>query len=117
MGFPVESFLTARPRAWSSLLLLSCLLLFAPPAHAADCTAPVKRLIVKHWKVVTQKVVPGARLKEDLQADALDRVELTMALEEEFNTVIADTDADKFVTVADVVAYVNQRAKNTKRCR
>jgi len=84
---------------------------------AADCTAGVRRLIVKHWSVDARKIVPGARLKEDLNADALDAIELVMALELEFKMVIPDAEAAKFLTVADVVTYTNQRAGNTKACR
>jgi acyl carrier protein len=117
MGLIVLVLPMARKQSWPSLFFASYLLAFAPAAEAADCIDPIKRLIVKHWEVAAQKVVPGARLKEDLNADALDRVELTMALEEEFNISIDDKDADMFVTVADVAAYINPRAKNTKRCR
>ena len=43
---------------------------------------------------------------EDLGADSLDIVELIMALEEEFDTEIPDSDAEKVVTVGDVVDYI-----------
>ena len=102
---------------WPFLLLLAGLAAAPYPAFAANCTAGVHRLIVKHWKADARKVVASARLKEDLNADALDSVELVMALELEFKMVIPDADAAKFVTVADVVTYTNQRAGNTKSCR
>ena len=35
-------------------------------------------------------------------------VELVMALEEEFNIEIPDTDAEKVVTVGDVVDYIKE---------
>ena len=43
---------------------------------------------------------------DDLGADSLDIVELIMALEEEFDTEIPDGDAEKIVTVGDVVDYI-----------
>lgn len=43
---------------------------------------------------------------DDLGADSLDVVELIMALEEEFDTEIPDSDAEKVVTVGDVVDYI-----------
>ncbi len=50
---------------------------------------------------------PENSLNDDLGADSLDAVELTMALEEEFEIEIPDGDMDKWVTVGDVYAYVD----------
>ena len=47
---------------------------------------------------------------DDLGADSLDIVELIMALEEEFDIEIPDTDAEKIVTVGDVVEYIKENA-------
>lgn len=43
---------------------------------------------------------------EDLGADSLDIVELLMALEEEFDIEIPDEEAEKLVTINDVVDYI-----------
>jgi len=43
---------------------------------------------------------------DDLGADSLDIVELLMALEEEFDIEIPDEEAEKLVTVGDVVEYI-----------
>ena len=48
------------------------------------------------------------RFNEDLGADSLDLFELVMALEEEFDIEIPDTDAEKVVTVGDVVEYIKE---------
>jgi acyl carrier protein len=47
-----------------------------------------------------------ARLVEDLRADSLDVVELTMAFEEEFNIEIADDEADGWTTAGDVLRTI-----------
>lgn len=44
---------------------------------------------------------------DDLGADSLDVVELIIALEEEFGMEIPETEAEKIVTVGDVVEYIN----------
>jgi acyl carrier protein len=51
---------------------------------------------------------------DDLNADSLDLVELIMAIEEEFGTPqnkldIPDEDAEKIVTVQDVIDYLHDR--------
>ena len=45
---------------------------------------------------------------DDLGADSLDVVELIMALEEEFDMEIPDSEAEKIVTVGDVVDYIKE---------
>jgi acyl carrier protein len=43
---------------------------------------------------------------DDLGADSLDIVELIMALEEEFDLEIPDSEAEKIATVGDAVEYI-----------
>ena len=50
----------------------------------------VKEIIVETLSCDADKVTPDARLAEDLEADSLAAVELSMALEEEFGVTIAD---------------------------
>lgn len=45
-------------------------------------------------------------LKDDLNADSLDAVEVIMALEEKYGIEIADEDAENFKTIADIVNYI-----------
>ena len=47
-----------------------------------------------------------ARFKEDLDLDSLDAVEVVMAIEEEFNIEIPDSEADKILSVQDAVTYI-----------
>jgi len=50
-------------------------------------------------------------IREDLGADSLDFVELTMAIEEAFHIEISDEDAEKIKTVGDMAAYVKAHIK------
>lgn len=45
-------------------------------------------------------------LKEDLNADSLDAVEVIMALEDEFDIEIPDEYAENFKTIGDIVEYI-----------
>ena len=63
----------------------------------------VKEIIVEQLGVAEDNVNEEASFIDDLGADSLDIVELIMALEEEFDIEIPDTDAEKVVTVGDVV--------------
>jgi acyl carrier protein len=68
----------------------------------------VKEIIVEQLGVNADQVTPNARFIEDLGADSLDVVELIMAMEEEFGCEIPDQEAEKLVTVADVVRYIEE---------
>ena len=52
------------------------------------------------------KITMDATFVDDLSADSLDIVELIMSIEEEFDMEISDSDAEKIVTVSDVVRYI-----------
>ena len=66
----------------------------------------VKEIIVEQLGVAETAITPDASFIDDLGADSLDIVELIMALEEEFDLEIPDADAEKVVTVSDVVEYI-----------
>ncbi|MBM4284762.1 MAG: acyl carrier protein [Deltaproteobacteria bacterium] len=55
------------------------------------------------------QVTLDASFVDDLGADSLDLVELIMAMEEEFGFEIADEEAEKLRTVADVVNFIEAR--------
>jgi acyl carrier protein len=66
----------------------------------------VKEIIVEQLGVNENEVAPEAKFVDDLGADSLDLVELVMALEEEYNMEISDEDAEKILTVGDVIEYI-----------
>ena len=68
----------------------------------------VKETIIEQIGVADTAVTMEASFIDDLGADSLDIVELIMALEEEFDMEIPDADAEKIVTVGDVVEYIKE---------
>ena len=71
----------------------------------------VKKIICEQLGVNEEDVVPEASFVDDLGADSLDQVELIMAMEEEFDVSISDEEAEKIVTVRDVIEYVEKDKK------
>lgn len=51
-------------------------------------------------------VKPTSHFYNDLGLDSLDTVELTLALEDEFVIEIPDSEADKILTVADAIKFI-----------
>ena len=68
----------------------------------------VKEIIIEQLGVTESSITMEASFIDDLGADSLDIVELIMALEEEFDLEIPDSDAEKVVTVGDVVEYIKE---------
>jgi acyl carrier protein len=66
----------------------------------------VRDIIVEQLGVNPEQVTLEAKFIEDLGADSLDTVELVMAFEEEFGVDVPDEEAEKLVSVADVVRFV-----------
>jgi acyl carrier protein len=72
----------------------------------------VKKVVAEQLDVSPEEVTPEATFVEDLRADSLDMVELTMAFEEEFDIEIPDEDAEKISTVSDAVKYLEEKIKS-----
>ncbi|MBV9463462.1 MAG: acyl carrier protein [Verrucomicrobiae bacterium] len=68
-----------------------------------------REIIVEQLGVNPEQVTSNARFIEDLGADSLDTVELVMAFEEEFGVEVPDEEAEKLLTVGDVVRYVEEK--------
>jgi acyl carrier protein len=64
-------------------------------------------IIAKQLSVDEDNVIPDATFDE-LGADSLDKVELIMALEEEFDMEIPDSDAEQIQTVQDALSYLDE---------
>ena len=68
----------------------------------------VKNIIVELLQVSEDSVTLESQFIDDLGADSLDLVELIMGIEEEFGIEIPDGEAEKVVTVEDVVEYIKE---------
>ncbi|MDE0041601.1 MAG: acyl carrier protein [Candidatus Poribacteria bacterium] len=69
-------------------------------------TDKIKTIIAEQLQIDEDQVTPDASFMDDLGADSLDTVELIMALEEEFDMEIPDSDAEKIRTVQDALDYM-----------
>ena len=78
----------------------------------SDVAERVKKIVIEHLGVESDKVVDAANFIDDLGADSLDTVELVMALEEEFECEIPDEEAEKITSVQQAIDYVSAHLKN-----
>ncbi len=76
----------------------------------AEVFERVRDVVVRQLKVSPEEVKPEANLVDDLRADSLDIVDLTIAIEEEFADTaefeIRDEDAENIHTVQDILDFL-----------
>lgn len=68
----------------------------------------VKEILLENLGCEEEDIKLTSNLVEDLEADSLDIVELSMALEEEFEISIADEDFEKLMTVEAIIDYIKR---------
>lgn len=66
----------------------------------------IKETIANTLAVDADIIKPETSLKEDLEVDSLDFVELVMSLEDEFDVKIGEDDTAKIQTVQDIIDYL-----------
>lgn len=68
----------------------------------------VKKIVADQLEVDSSEVTLEASFADDLGADSLSQTELVMALEDEFNAEIPDSDAENIKTVQQAVDYITK---------
>jgi acyl carrier protein len=66
----------------------------------------IVQIIAKQLGIEEADIGSQSSVVEDLGADSLDVVELIMALEEEFDLEIPDTEAEKILSVQNIFDYM-----------
>lgn len=69
----------------------------------------VRDIIVDTLSCDADQITPDTNLIEDLEADSLEVVELSMALQEKLGVGIADEDLEKIKTVQDILDYIKSK--------
>ena len=70
-----------------------------------------RALIAQKLSLDESEITPEKSLNNDLGADSLDVVEVSMMLEREFNLKFAESDTEKIKTVGDLYALIEKYIK------
>jgi acyl carrier protein len=70
----------------------------------------IRAHLADELEVDAARISENTRFKEDLQADSLHLVELTVELEDTYGVKIPDDDAVRLLTVGDAADYVASHA-------
>ena len=70
----------------------------------------LKNLLVEELQLNADEITLESELANDLCVNSIELADLIMLCEDKFGVVIEDEDIHKFVTVADVVSYLEEHA-------
>jgi acyl carrier protein len=83
---------------------------------ATSATNDVRTLIADHLGVSVRRVTDDAHLTDDLGADWLDRLDLMIAVEDQFAGVeITDDDVDRIEVVGDLIRHIETLDSDRRR--
>jgi acyl carrier protein len=86
----------------------------ATPLKECFSINDVRTLVAKHLGVDIEFITSEAHFANDLEADLFDRVELMLAIEDQFAGVeITDDDVEQIQVVGDLIRHLN--TKRVKR--
>lgn len=68
----------------------------------------VKEILLENLGCSEDEIEMDSNLIEDLGADSLDIVELSLVLEEDFDITVEDEDFEKLQTVGAIVEYIER---------
>ena len=77
----------------------------------------VLQIIVENLEVTREQVTDDAKLEEDLGADSLDKVQITMAIEEQLDLTIADEHEEKVKTVGDLFEVIAELSAEQRKVK
>lgn len=68
----------------------------------------VRDIICEQFDLEPDQVTENTLLKEDLDADSLDLVDLVMSFEDEFQVEVPEEEVRNIKTVGDIVKYIEE---------
>ena len=69
----------------------------------------LKNLLVEELQLNADDIKPESELANDLGINSIELTDLIMLCEDKFGVTIEDEDLHKFVTIADVVSYLEEK--------
>ncbi len=69
----------------------------------------VKKLLVEELQIDPSTITPEAELSADLGINSIELANLVMLCEDKFDITIDDEDIHRFLTVGDVVSFLESR--------
>lgn len=74
-----------------------------------DMFEAVQKILAKQLRIDATRITLESNIQKDLGADSLSILQLLMRIEDDYGIVIPDEELATFVTVADVVRYLDSQ--------
>ncbi len=71
----------------------------------------LKNILIEELQIDPEEIKPESELANDLGINSIELADLVMLCEDKFGVEIEDDDIHKFVTIGDVVAYLEEHDK------
>ena len=76
-----------------------------------DIVAHVNQTLQEEFEVTPEQIRPEALLREDLELDSLDAVDMIVALEQALKIRVDEEEAKKIRTIADIYDFVEKMSQ------
>jgi acyl carrier protein len=103
---PLGSAATTRQWSLRSIVKSTVAHMTSNPSTVED---RIRMALADYLKRPLAKIDPRQSLRDDLGLDSMATIELLFRIEEVFDLQIPDQDLIRLVTVADVIAYVEEK--------
>jgi len=70
----------------------------------------LKQILVEELQISPEEITPNAELIKDLGVNSLELADLILLCEEKFNIEVKDEDIHKFITIQNVVEFLEQNS-------
>lgn len=70
----------------------------------------IKEILAEELSLDLEEITLESNLKEDLNADSIDMMQVVDVLEQEFDTEVDTSELANILTVADIVNYIKGKA-------
>ena len=70
----------------------------------------LKQILVEELQLSPEEITPNAELIKDLGVNSLELADLILLCEEKLNIEVKDEDIHKFITIQNVVDFLEQNA-------
>lgn len=78
-----------------------------------EIIAKVNDFLIDEFELEEEQLIPAANLKETLEIDSLDYVDLVVIIEKNFGFKVKGEDFAKIKTLQDFYEYIIKHAKST----
>ncbi len=68
-----------------------------------------RELLVDQLGIHPEIILPSSTISDDLGADSLDIVDLTLAVEDEFRIGVLEEDLERLSTVQEAITYIEEQ--------